>query len=379
MPNGPERWKRKFPQASNTGLITKNTPTFDCDICDRDAAAAIEKLAKQRFGRRGRFMMRTGMAPKFAVPFRADTPFEKIVIKLVPPGVSDAEIKKNPKLLQGLEFLGDGQQFVAFGIHPDTRKPYHWNGGGEPGKVKHSALPHINAAEARQLVDDAAALLVEQFGYRRRAQDERDQEECARRCERVAGTQYPGAGQSGKMGAEHFRRRSPTMVTASAWLRRPLAAATMRTSPSRQRASWTLVCTTWTTHARVKRTPIEIVMEWVCGASPEELAEYKYTPKFEKAVEWLRERLPQLDAHREKQKRILQPLTEAIARRCAQVRAMAAASRNATEAITGPCLGLASRTVQPRRLSRHRGRRGGAGCAGTDERRIGGPGNRHDR
>jgi Protein of unknown function (DUF3987)/RepB DNA-primase from phage plasmid len=43
-----------------------------------------------------------------------------------------------------------------------------------------------------------------------------------------------------------------------------------------------------------KRTPIDIVMEWVFKASPEELAERGYSEAFGKAVTWLSERLPEL-------------------------------------------------------------------------------------
>src|SRR5262245_15876103 len=86
---------------------------------------------------------------------RADRPFKKIARSLTAPDGSAG---------QKLEFLGDGQQVVAHGIHPDTKQPYTWD-GGTPWEVQAAALPLITEAEARTLVEDAAALLVERFGY----------------------------------------------------------------------------------------------------------------------------------------------------------------------------------------------------------------------
>jgi len=91
--------------------------------------------------------------PKRLIPFRTDKPFRKIRIRFV-----DTKEK--------LEFLGDGQQYAAFGIHPDTQQPYTWR-GGEPGTVPRSALPEIDEASARALINAAAELLVTRFGYRR--------------------------------------------------------------------------------------------------------------------------------------------------------------------------------------------------------------------
>jgi hypothetical protein len=65
-----------------------------------------------------------------------------------------------------LELLCEGQQLVAFGIHPDTRNAYRWH-GGEPGEIDRGELPYIHEAEAKQLVEDSTDLLIRDFGYRR--------------------------------------------------------------------------------------------------------------------------------------------------------------------------------------------------------------------
>jgi hypothetical protein len=140
----------------NTGIRTKRTPAFDIDITNHAAAEAVEELVHERFGAQGKVLVRIGRAPKRAVLFRTDSPFTKIARSLTAPDGSGG---------QKLEFLGDGQQVVAHGIHPDAKQPYIWH-GGTPWDVPASKLPPITEAEARALLDDAAALLVERFGYR---------------------------------------------------------------------------------------------------------------------------------------------------------------------------------------------------------------------
>jgi hypothetical protein len=153
-----ELWSKLYPHAQSTGLITTHTPTLDIDIPNDEAAKAVEDLVREHFdGRKGCILVRFGRAPKRAIPFRTVKPFKKITVNLIAPNGSGSE---------KLEFLGDGQQLVAFGIHPDTGEPYRWFGGA-PGEVKHYELPYLSEAEARQLVEDAAALLCREFGYKR--------------------------------------------------------------------------------------------------------------------------------------------------------------------------------------------------------------------
>src|SRR5262249_19661319 len=48
---------------------------------------------------------------------------------------------------------------------PTTKQPYRWH-GGEPGQIKREDLPYVRGDEAVQFINDAAALLVEQFNFR---------------------------------------------------------------------------------------------------------------------------------------------------------------------------------------------------------------------
>ena len=109
-------WARTWPDAINTGILTRITPTLDADILDEDAARAIEDLVREHYEERGYVLMRIGRPPKRAFLFRTEEPFKKIAINFVARNGGEAE---------KLEFLGDGQQVVVAGIHPDTHKPYH--------------------------------------------------------------------------------------------------------------------------------------------------------------------------------------------------------------------------------------------------------------
>jgi putative DNA primase/helicase len=150
-----ELWEKTYPYAKNTGILTATTPTLDIDIKNPEAAEAVEAMVSERFEECGYVLVRIGQSPKRAIPFRTDTAFKKIVVNVTAPN-GDTE--------QRIELHATGQQVVADGIHPATGKLYSWH-GGSPCSIKHEDLPYISEAEARQLVDDAVALLVTEFDY----------------------------------------------------------------------------------------------------------------------------------------------------------------------------------------------------------------------
>src|SRR5262245_22351272 len=152
---GLETWSRNWPRATNTGILTRLVPTIDIDILNEPAAIAAEELIRERFEERGYVLARVGRAPKRAIPFRTLQPFAKLTTNFLVPAGANAE---------KIEFLCDGQQFVAHGVHPDTLKPYSWF-GGDPTSVSYNDLPLISAEEADQLQRDIAALLINDFGY----------------------------------------------------------------------------------------------------------------------------------------------------------------------------------------------------------------------
>jgi Bifunctional DNA primase/polymerase, N-terminal len=152
-----EMWAKTWPDAKNTGLLTRTMPTLDLDILNEEAARALEDHVRKRYEEAGHVLVRIGKSPKRAIVFRTIEPFEKITVNLTAPNGSEGE---------KIEFLASGQQVAAFGTHPDTHKPYRWFGGA-PGEIKLDELPYIREDEARALVDELVQLLIEQHGYKR--------------------------------------------------------------------------------------------------------------------------------------------------------------------------------------------------------------------
>lgn len=143
-------WPRTLSSCTNTGARTRTTPTVDVDVKDADAADAIEGLIRERFGNgAGKLLRRIGMPPKRAFLFRTGEPFAKLLQDFTAPDGTEHRI----------EVLGDGQQVVVDGVHPDTHRPYDWT-GGEPWTVPHGELPELTEASARGLLADATNLLV---------------------------------------------------------------------------------------------------------------------------------------------------------------------------------------------------------------------------
>jgi Virulence-associated protein E/Bifunctional DNA primase/polymerase, N-terminal len=147
-------WEPFWNFATSTGIFTRWTPTLDIDILDPFAADAIESLARDYFCEHGNVLVRFGLAPKRAIPLRTNVPFKKLSLLLTAPNGVGHKI----------EILGDGQQLVVNGIHPDTREPYRWV-NGEPGIVPASDLPEITEAQALQFIADASEILQRDFGF----------------------------------------------------------------------------------------------------------------------------------------------------------------------------------------------------------------------
>jgi hypothetical protein len=129
------RWSRQHPH-SGVGLRTGSLVAVDIDILDPDLAHQAGILTQARLGAT---LMRVGRWPKRLYIYRTEAPFRKIRIP-------------------GVEVLGQGQQVVAFGQHPDTGAPYHWPLGETPLDVALDQLPTVNEAACRDLVAELAQL-----------------------------------------------------------------------------------------------------------------------------------------------------------------------------------------------------------------------------
>jgi hypothetical protein len=141
------------PSAASTGLRTGRLVGVDIDIIPAEHVEAIKHLAVEVLG----FTLLERVGAKGAMLcYRNETPIAKITVS-----------GKHPNLLCKVEVLGVGQQFVAYGVHPDTGKPYAWTNSladGEPLRTPLDKLPEVTPGALRDFADRAAALLTS-LGY----------------------------------------------------------------------------------------------------------------------------------------------------------------------------------------------------------------------
>ncbi|MGQ3281373.1 MAG: bifunctional DNA primase/polymerase, partial [Shinella sp.] len=143
-----DAWARGHADHQNTGLLTGRVVAIDIDVLD---PATCDKLVDRLLDLpdAGLAPCRTGMAPKCLFIFRCDAPRRK---------QATGEYLVNGQKCQ-VEVLGEGQQFVAFGIHPDIDQPYVWS-GGDVLSIPFSDLPEIGAADLDAFLLDAEEILA---------------------------------------------------------------------------------------------------------------------------------------------------------------------------------------------------------------------------
>lgn len=128
-------WSR-WPGAG-VGVLTGEVIAIDIDVCDEQVAAALQELAMRQLGPTP--AMRIGKAPKRLLLYRATEPF--------------AGFRRHP-----IEVLGLGQQFVAYGRHPETGLDYTWPVQALTA-LSSAQLPAISKAQARDYLAQAYAQL----------------------------------------------------------------------------------------------------------------------------------------------------------------------------------------------------------------------------
>ncbi|HXP99350.1 MAG TPA: DUF3987 domain-containing protein, partial [Solirubrobacteraceae bacterium] len=138
---------------AGTGLLCGKLVGLDIDVRDAALAAQLEAIAEEMFGPAPR---RIGQPPKVLRMLQAEAPFEKLQTRGYRLPGDNPEDKTHK-----VEILASGQQFVAYNQHPDTGRPYEWNGAGDPLSVPIGMLPTISEARAREFVAAAEKLLAQ--------------------------------------------------------------------------------------------------------------------------------------------------------------------------------------------------------------------------
>ncbi|HED5821836.1 TPA: PriCT-2 domain-containing protein [Enterobacter hormaechei] len=125
------------------GILTAKNPAVDLDIRDEDLVSHMSDYVELVYGSAP---TRVGLDPKRLLLFRlSGAKF---------PTMKSVWYEGDPKtsMKHEVQILGDGQQFIAFGIHPDTNKPYKWVANGDPTSVDYDELPELTEAQAFDII-----------------------------------------------------------------------------------------------------------------------------------------------------------------------------------------------------------------------------------
>jgi hypothetical protein len=134
-----------------TGIGSVPVCGVDIDSLDVDLVRKFSKWCADTFGINAG---RVGKAPKTLLMCATDDYYSK---------KSSRKFLDEDGGVHQLELLGAGQQFVAYGIHPDTNRKYQWD-GASPADAPVSELRVISAADMQLMVDKFEEL-AGHYGY----------------------------------------------------------------------------------------------------------------------------------------------------------------------------------------------------------------------
>lgn len=124
---------RRYPDAQGTGIPCGSIIGIDIDVSDSALVDEIQGMAFEAFGPTP--FIREGRAPRRLLVYRA----------------AEAMPKKAHKALNrasdGIDIQAVGSQFVAFGIHRSTCRPYRWIGAESPLTASPDEAPQITAEQ----------------------------------------------------------------------------------------------------------------------------------------------------------------------------------------------------------------------------------------
>jgi hypothetical protein len=131
----------------------------DIDVSDEELVQAIRAIVFDVAGcHEVPPPRRIGNAPRELLLFRTEEEFPKVSTAAYALKTDKADANGKVKGSK-VEILASGQQFVAYAIHPDTGKPYQWNGGGEPLDMERSKLVTLDEDQAKEIVARCEVLL----------------------------------------------------------------------------------------------------------------------------------------------------------------------------------------------------------------------------
>jgi putative DNA primase/helicase len=150
VPTAVAAWLPRYAHCG-VGLLTATTPAVDNDVRHAEVAEAIDRAVVEEAGDAP---VRFGAAPKRLRLYRAEAPFRKLATAgyRLPGDEPGAKPHK-------VEVLAAGQQFVAFGVHPGTGRPYFWP-FDSPLDLERDDLPGLTAERAARIIAAAEEILA---------------------------------------------------------------------------------------------------------------------------------------------------------------------------------------------------------------------------
>jgi hypothetical protein len=113
----------------NLGIVCGRVVAIDIDVDDAAKAELFKALAFEHLG--PTTFQRIGRAPRTLLLYRP----------------ADGEVIASIKIADCIDVLSGGRQFVAFGVHPDTNRPYNWiDSQHTPATASIDDLPVLTAA-----------------------------------------------------------------------------------------------------------------------------------------------------------------------------------------------------------------------------------------
>lgn len=126
---------------------------IDLDIYDKDIFKELYKYVISKIS--GLSLERVGLPPKKIIVVRTETPLRKKQTKAY-----KLDGKSNK-----VEILGAGNQFVAYGIHPATKKPYKWlDIFGGPLELDVRQLAIVSETVLNDIISKSAEILDRHLG-----------------------------------------------------------------------------------------------------------------------------------------------------------------------------------------------------------------------
>jgi putative DNA primase/helicase len=135
-----------------TGILSGDVLGIDIDVPD---VAVVRELLTWLLQTYGRAPVRFGNKPKTLALYRAARHGAQRKMQTA--------VYKRGELKGKVEVLANGQQFVAFAIHPETQQPYEWR-GGDPLTLSADQLPMLTGEQVSEIVERSAVRLA-QWGH----------------------------------------------------------------------------------------------------------------------------------------------------------------------------------------------------------------------